>query len=523
MNGDELGPGMDAVVRARAMEIGTAALCALAIAACGGSGADTVSTPPGSAGASGAALGAAARVAGADWQRFNFDAQRSGVGPSDTGITAGNVGTLVRRRVQLDGTVDSSPVELHGVRVGRRVRDVAFVTTTYGRTIAIDPGTGAKLWEFVPPDIGHYQGTYQITTATPVIDPTRRYLFASDPGGHIHKLAVATGRQVTTGHWPVRVTFLPSREKIASALNISGNSVIATTGGYIGDAPPYVGHVVMIDRSSGRITAVWNSLCADRHHLLHPSSCRQTLSAIWARSGAVVEPDTHRLLVVTGNAPYNGSTAWGDSVLELSPDARHLLQAWTPSDQAQLEANDTDLGSTAPAILPRTGGRRLAVQGGKAGKLDLIDLDRLNGTPHAGRRLGGQLQEISAPGGAEVFTAPAVWTHGGRTYVFVADGSGTAVYRLSGGSGPRLSRVASNGTPGTSPIIAGGLVYIYDPSGGAVRVYRPPGLNGLAALPAAGGHWNSPIAVGGRVIVPEGDANSHSTSGTLDIYHLPGR
>ena len=56
-----------------------------------------------------------------------------------------------------------------------------------------------------------------------------------------------------------------------------------------------------------------------------------------------------------------------------------------------------------------------------------------------------------------------------------------------------------------------------------MKVYRPPRLKVLAALPAAGGHWNSPIAVGGRVIVPEGDANSHSTSGTLDIYHLPGR
>jgi outer membrane protein assembly factor BamB len=514
---------MDAVVRARVMGTGIAALCALAIVACGGANADTVSTPSGSAAASGAALGAgSARVVGADWQRFDFDAQRSGVGPPDTGITAGNVGTLTRRRVHLDGTVDSSPVELHAVRVGTRVRDIVFVTTTYGRTIAIDPGTGAKLWEFVPPDIGHYQSTYQITTATPIIDPSRRYLYASDPGGRIHKLAVATGRQVTSGHWPVRVTFLPSREKIASALNISGNSVIVTTGGYIGDTPPYVGHVVMIDRSSGRITAVWNSLCADRHHLLHPTSCPQTLSAIWARSGAVVDPDNGRLLVVTGNAPYNGSTAWGDSVLELSPDARQLLQAWTPSDQAQLEASDADVGSTAPAILPRTGGRRLAVQGGKAGKLDLIDLDRLNGTSHAARRLGGQLQEISAPGGDQVFTAPAVWSHGGHAYVFVADGSGTAVYRLNGGSRPRLSRVASNGTAGTSPIIAGGLLYIFDPSAGAVRVYRPPGLHAVASLPAAGGHWNSPIAVGGRVIVPEGDANSHSTSGTLDIYHLPG-
>ena len=143
------GPGMDAVVRARAMEVGTAALCALAIAACGGSKADTVSPPPGSAGASGAALGAAAKVAGADWQRFNFDAQRSGVGPSDTGITAGNVGTLGRRRVHLDGTVDSSPIELHGgpgprPRAGCRVRDDHLRPDDRDRSRAPAPSSGSS-------------------------------------------------------------------------------------------------------------------------------------------------------------------------------------------------------------------------------------------------------------------------------------------------------------------------------------------------------------------------------------------
>ncbi len=49
---------MDAVVGARAMVTGIAALCALAIAACGGGKADTVSTPSASAATSGAALGA---------------------------------------------------------------------------------------------------------------------------------------------------------------------------------------------------------------------------------------------------------------------------------------------------------------------------------------------------------------------------------------------------------------------------------------------------------------------------------
>ena len=54
------------------------------------------------------------------------------------------------------------------------MRDVIIVTTTYGRTIALDPGTGAKLWEFVPPDIHAYERSAQITTATPIADPDRR-------------------------------------------------------------------------------------------------------------------------------------------------------------------------------------------------------------------------------------------------------------------------------------------------------------------------------------------------------------
>ena len=69
-------------------------------------------------------------------------------------------------------------------------------------------------------------------------------------------------------------------------------------------------------------------------------------------------------------------------------------------------------------------------------------------------------------------------------------------------------------------MIAGGLLYVYDP-GGALDVYCRRGGRRLASLPAGGGHWNSPIVVGGRVILPVGNANDHATSGTLDIFHLP--
>ena len=496
-----------------------AALAAtIALAACGATSASPTIDP----GAVTTVLPSTPVPAG-DWQRFDYDAQRSGVGPTDTGITARNLGSLRVRRVHLDGTVDSSPIELHAISVRGHVRDVVVVTTTYGRTIALDPRTGAKLWEYTPPDIRGYDGTAQVTTTTPIADPDRRYVYAASPDGVIRKLVLATGREVRSAHWPASVTFDATHEKLASALNISGSDVVATTGGYIGDAPPYQGHVAVIDRASGRIVHIWNSLCSMRHRLIVPSSCSSSDSAIWARAGAVIEPGSGRILVATGNGPFNGSNDWGDSVLELSRGAGALLQNWTPTDQYALNVNDTDLGSSAPALLPIVNGVPLAVQTGKDALVHLLRLDRLNGTGGAGPRTGGQLQDIGSPGGAEVFTQPAVWTHAGRTYVFVADSSGTTGYVLAGGGRPRLRVAWQQAASGTSPIVAGGLLYVYNADNGGVSVRDPTSGIERDNLPAATGHWNSPIVVSGRIVVPEGNYMDHADSGTIDIYHLPGR
>jgi hypothetical protein len=470
---------------------------------------------------------AAVRVAPSDWSRFDYNAQRSGVGPTSTGITSSDLAALRSRVITISGVADSSAVELHGIAARGRTRDLMFITTTYGRTLAIDPATGQTVWQFTPGDIASYRGSPQITTATPVIDPDRLYIYAASPDGLIHKLAVSTGREVRTGHWPARVTSNPAHEKISGALNISGGSVVVVTGGYFGDQPPYQGHLVLISRANGQVTQVWNALCSNRHSLIDPTtSCHADLtfggSAIWARSGAVIEPGSGRILVATGNGPFNGSTNWGDSVIELSPNAARPLHSWTPRDQAQLNATDTDLGSTAPALLPPLAGYRLAVQGGKDGLLHLLNLNRLNGTTGgAGPREGGEVSAVSSPGRGEVLTTPAVWSHRGRVYVFVADDSGTAAYVPSVSGGPHLVKIWHNGHAGTSPVVAGGLLYIYDEQAGALNIYAPASGHLLRSLPAAPGHWSSPIVVGGRIILPTGGsiANNAPTS-RLFIYHL---
>ncbi len=439
-----------------------------------------------------------------DWPLFGYTAARANSGPAATGITAANVVRLRRQRVLLDGTVDSSPIYLHDVRVRGAVHDVFFVTTTYGRTEAIDASTGRLLWRYTPAAYSSWAGTARITTATPAADPGRKWIYAASPDGRIQKLSVADGHLA----WRTRITLLPSREKIASALNYWRGRVIATTGGYIGDAPPYQGHVALLAASNGKLLSVWNSLCSNRHQLISPSSCAFSDSAIWGRAGAVVDTATGRLLVATGNGDWNGRTNWGDSALLLSADASHLRGSWTPTGEAALQSSDLDLGSTSPVLL---GGGYIA-QGGKDGKIRLLTLSKLS---PAGRK-GGELQTISTPGATDLFTAPAVWHADGRTWLFVADNAGLAAWTLGRG---RLRPAWSTKTPGTSPVVAGGLLYVYNPNGG-LGIYVPGSGRELRTLAAGGGHWNSAIVVDGRIAVPEGDANQHASSGVLDIYRL---
>jgi hypothetical protein len=432
-----------------------------------------------------------------DWSRFGYDAARRNASP-DAAITAVNVRKLHLLRVQLDGTVDSSAIY---VARGVRGRDAFVVTTTYGRTEAIDAANGRVLWRFTPPSYATLAGTAQITNATPILSTDRTAVYAAAPDGIIRKLRLGNGSVL----WSRSITKDATHEKITSSLNISRELVIATTGGYIGDAPPYQGHVVTMSERTGAIAQVWNSLCSNRTGLIQPSTCAASDSAIWSRNGAAVDPSNGELVVATGNAPWDGSTNWGDSTLVLSPDASKLLRHWTPTDQDGLNSSDLDLGSTSPGLL--AGG--YAVQGGKDAKIRLLNLRKL---PGVNTVKGGELQTVPTPGSQMMFSAPAIWK---GTWVFVATGGGTQAWRLVGG---RLRSVWSNGTGGTSPVVAGNLLYVG--GDGSLDVYAAATGKLLSALPTGSIHWQSPIVAAGRVAIPEGNANDHATHGVLDIYRI---
>ena len=445
-----------------------------------------------------------------DWPRFGYDAGRSSAPTVPMGITIVNVDSLVRQQVTLDGTVDASAIYLHAVTVKGATHNTFFVTTTYGKTIAIDADSGTVLWEYTPAGYSGWAGSYQITTATPVADPDRAHIYAAAPDGVIRQLAVADG---SVG-WMTPITVLPAREKIASSLNYWHGRVIATTDGYIGDQPPYQGHVAILDATTGVLRHVWNALCSDTLRLLTPSACGQSDAGIWGRAGAVIDTTTGQIYVATGNGLWDGKTNWGDAVVSLDSLATTITGNYTPSNTAQLDANDADLGSTSPVLL----GRGMVAQGGKDGNIRMLNWASMAGTK---AHLGGESQTVSTPSGTDLFTAPAVQTIAGSEWLFAADNGGTAGWALTGTSLPQtLTQEWKNGNGGTSPVLVDGLLYVYGPGGG-LRVYDPSSGNLVLTLPCGGGHWNSPIVVDGRIALPEGNANNHGTSGVLDIWRIP--
>jgi outer membrane protein assembly factor BamB len=459
-----------------------------------------------------------------DWQQFGYDPRHSGLATLETTLQPGNAATLhLLYSVPLPGTVDDAPVFLSGVATPLGLLDLLYMTTTDGRLVAVDAAAGKTIWSRQPAPGPRY------TTSAPAIDPSRRFVYSYGLEGRVHRYRVGDGGEVTGGGWPQLATLKPEVEKCSPALDLataaSGHTYLyVANGGYPGDAGDYQGHVTAIDLSSGA-QRVWNADCSDQPvHFTHGTpDCPSVQTAVWARAGVVYDSDLDRIFFATGNGPFDvpqGGHDWGDSVLELRPDATGngaalALDSYTPATFQQLQNEDADLGSTAPLALPAVPGSRyphLAVQGGKDAIFRLLDLDNLSGQGQPGK-VGGELQAIPVPQGGEVLTAPAVWVDpvAGTPWVFIANDSGLAGLKVVAGAGgtPALVPVWTDGAGGTSPVATpSGIVFEVGP-GGLLAVAAKTGaaLFHDAGPGAAGIHWQSPIVVGGRVYVADNGGN----------------
>lgn len=451
------------------------------------------------------------------WTAFDGGGQRSGINTAESTITTDNVGQLTRLWQQkLPATADGAPVELPNVMTTDGVKTLLFVTTTTGSLLAIDAANGDLVWR-------KDTSGPKFTTSSPAIDPSGKFVYSYGLDGKVHKYAVSDGKEITDGNWPAVITLMPIDEKGSSPINIANGYLYMAIAGYPGDGGHYEGHIVAINLASGKKT-VFNALCANIQHVLSRGDCADVQSAIWGRGAPTIDPVTGNVFVATGNGAFRGDgRSYGDSIIELSGDLTRVVDSYTPAIFDQLQARDQDLGSTAPAILPKQASSKtpyLMVQAGKDSMLRLVNRQNLSGQGGP-NHTGGELQTIPLPIKGVIVTHPLAWNDAhGTTWLFVANTYYFFAYKVvtneQGQTSLQLAYQNKNG--GSSPFIANNI--LFEQGKGVVRAMNPTTGDVLwsSTQTSAGGttgkmHWQSPIVVNGHLYVPD-------DSGYLSAYGL---
>lgn len=431
-----------------------------------------LSAPKGTNATSGTAPGVAvcATSSGAsNWTTYHGDASRSGDYPmaNVTSVTPAWSGPIT-----LDGEVYAEPLTCG---------DVVYVATENDSVFALNATSGAAIWhvQLGTPMPGSSLPCGDIDpsgiTGTPLVDPETGTLFVVgfvQPGHHeLYAINLPTGEVIgETNVDPPGAS--PLVEQQRGALALDGNVIDIPYGGLDGDCGQYHGFVVgeAIDLSGGSLS-------------YQVPTARE--AGIWGVAGPSVAPNGS-VFVATGNGASSTTFDFGDSVIELSSTLSEV-DYFAPSNWAQLNQDDTDLGSVAPTLLPNGD----VFQIGKAGVGDLLSASHLGG-------IGGQLYEADVCGGAYGGTA-----HVG-TSLFVPCTDGLSALAVNA-TNFTVAWQASGFDAG-SPIVTGDVVWTVDIDHATLLGFNATTGAPLFSFPLGGAdHFISPAAGDRSVFVGAGD------------------
>jgi outer membrane protein assembly factor BamB len=409
-----------------------------------------------------------------DWPTYDRTAARSGVS-----ITSPSPKRIRRSwTARVDGLVYAQPLI-----VGSEV----IIATEHDTVYALKESTGRKLWSrhLARPATSARLPCGNIVpvsgiTGTPVADPATGRLwvvtFTSRPTFRhtLWELNLSNGRILARR--PIDAPHSdPRAQQERGALVLLGSRVYVPFGGLYGDCSDYKGRVVGAPVSgSGRLVTF--------------TTPNRRQAGIWAPAGEAVRGKS--IYVATGNGMPADKIDDSDSVLRLNQRLK-VIGRFTPTNFLELSADDTDLGSTAPAMLP--GG--LVFQVGKQGVGYVLKGTRLGGT-------GGQLTSKTVCEGG--FGGDAVIGH---KVVFSCFNSlhAISITQRKHRRRPVIRRLWSVSGSAGPPIIAGGVVWDVSLSG-KLSGYRLSGGKTVfsASTAAVGTDFPSLAASQSRLIVPEG-------------------
>lgn len=376
----------------------------------------------------------------------------------------------------LDGEVYGSPI-----LAGRSV----VVATENNTVYALNPSTGSVNWSrhlrapITDTSVLACSGNIRPTgiTGTPAYDAATGRIFVvtvtySATLGVEHEiwgLSASTGAPVMNRRTEVPGTN-PNAQQQRAALAVDRGRVYVGFGGLIGDCGNYKGAVISL-KTNGQAGGIAYVVPTPRE------------GAIWAAGGPVVAPNGN-LFVAVGNGESTSSFDYSDSITELNPSMKRV-DYFAPSNWADDNANDLDLGSMTPAYTSVG----YILQAGKSGTGYTAKITHLGG-------IGGQASSaplcrafgVSAVTSASVYlpctdgvsrvdvatngTFRKVWTAAGISGSPVAGPGalyalgGSTLYALSGHTGAQLGSIAVGTTTRfATPMLVGHKVYVGTTSG----------------------------------------------------------
>jgi len=352
---------------------------------------------------------------------YHNDAARTGQYLAETILTPANVQPNTFGQLfayALDGAVYAQPLYLSGVPVpGKGTHNVVFVATEHDSVYALDAddnsGPNANpLWKvsFINPANGITTVPWADVliddivpeigiTGTPVIDESTGTLYVVAKTKEVkngvisyvqrlHALDVHNGQERTgspiviggsvpgtgTGSSSGRVSFVSRWQNQRSALLLLNGGVYITFGSH-GDNGTYHGWLMGYNAQTLQQTAVFN---------VSPNG---EGAGIWHGGSGPAADSAGNIYMSTGDGTFDAASSgvnYGDSALKLqTAGGLSVADYFTPFNQATLDQQDQDVGSSGFLVLPNTAGsvshRHLGITGSKAGRVYLLDCDNLGG------------------------------------------------------------------------------------------------------------------------------------------------
>ena len=395
---------------------------------------------------------------------FHNDNARTGANIHESILAPANVNSSSfgkKYSFPVDGQVYAQPLYVPGLTINGGTHNVVFVATEHDSVYAFDADgkQSAPFWHssFINPSAGitpaiSSAGPEGVSpeigvTGTPVIDLTTGTLYAvamtNENGNNkfrLHALDITTGAERPNSPALIQPSVQGSGADSVNGtvtinsgclqrtgLALSGNTVVSAFGSCSH------GWVVGNDKTSLAQTAVFNPTPNGKG------------AGIWMGGGAPAIDSNGFMYLITGadadSTPGGGSNPdYNNTFLEFNP-SMSLVDFFTPSNNATLIANDADLGSGGPIIMPDNSSfhPREMIGAGKDGRIFVIDRDALGGFNNPDRAI----QEIQAGNSPSdnFFDTPAFWN--GNVYFHAEQG---VLQQFSWSNGTLSSSPASSGS-----------------------------------------------------------------------------